>query len=192
MRIEDLRTLYEYHFWAHERMMGSVSSLTPEELTRDLQSSHRSVRDTLVHMMSSEWLYLSRWHGVFPDTMLAPESFPTLDSIEARWASIRRELRTFLGAVQDQHLTTLMIYHNIRGDEVRLPLEVTMQHVVNHGTYHRGQVCTLVRQLGHDPEPTDLFRYFIEERVIEESEGIEPGDELEAPVPNYNAEEDSL
>jgi uncharacterized damage-inducible protein DinB len=170
--IDDIRTLYEYHYWAHERMMTAVQRLTPEELDRDLGASHVSVRGTLVHMMSAEWLYLSRWHGVFPDNMLDAKAFPTLDALEDRWSGIRRELRGFLGRVQKGHLNNLMIYRDTGGEEVKLPLYVNLMHLVNHATYHRGQVANLIRQLGHEPEPTDLFRFYIEEQVLIESENV--------------------
>jgi uncharacterized damage-inducible protein DinB len=102
--IFDIRSAYDYLFWAHERMMRAVVELAPEELTRDLGASHRSVRNTLVHLMSAEWIWLSRWHGISPPSMLDPEAFPTLESLEARWDNIRLEMHRFLGKVRDVDL----------------------------------------------------------------------------------------
>jgi uncharacterized damage-inducible protein DinB len=190
VQIAEVRTLYDYLFWAHERMMIPAARLSSEEFSREMGASYGSVRGTLVHMMSVEWLYLSRWHGVFPDSMLDPEAFPTLEAIEERWSGIRRELRSYLGRVHQQHLNHLLIYRNMRGEEVRLPLYATLLHLINHHTFHRGQVITLVRQLGHEPEESDLYRFYIEERVLEEAEHVEEIADIGSPIPGRDWEEE--
>lgn len=189
VQIADIRGLYEYLFWAHERMMTAVSRLTPEEFTRDMKSSFPSIRDTLVHMMSVEWLSLSRWHGVFPDSMLDPQAFPTIGVLDERWSGIRRELRGYLGRVHKEHLNNLIIYRDLQGEEVRLPLYATMLQLVNHHNYHRGQITTLLRQLGHEPIETGLYLYYIEERVLEEAENVVEAEDFGSPIPDWEREE---
>jgi uncharacterized damage-inducible protein DinB len=189
VQITDIRGLYDYLFWAHERMMISVSRLSPEEFTRDMGSSFPSIRDTLVHMMSIEWLSLSRWHGIFPDSMLDPGAFPAVEALEERWAGIRRELRSYLGRVHNQHINNLAIYRNLQGEEVRLPLYATLLQLVNHHNYHRGQVTTLLRQLGHQPIETGLYRYYLDERTLEEAESVEDVREIGSPIPEWEREE---
>ncbi len=188
MQIGEIRVLFEYLFWAHERVMASVERLSPEEFVRDLGSSHHSVRGTLAHMMGAEWLYLSRWHGVFPDAMLDPDAFPTVQALEERWSGIRRELRSFLGRLREEHLSSVFRYRNLRGEEVSLPFYVTLLHVVNHNTYHRGQVVSLLRMLGQTAEGTDLYRFFLEEQVLADSPHYEKDFELATPA--SGAEED--
>ena len=163
MDIHDIRTQFEYLVWAHERMMQPVGELTPGDLARDLGSSHGSVRDTLVHMMSAEWIWLSRWHGISPAAMMDPTAFATLEAIEERWKSLRHELQRFLGQVRDEDLPTPVTYSNFSGDELTLPLVCTLQHLVNHNTYHRGQVATLLRQMGRQPAATDLNLFYLED-----------------------------
>ena len=190
MQIAEIRTLYDYLFWAHERTMSAVERLSDEDFVRDLGSSHRSVRGTLVHMMSAEWLYLSRWHGVFPDALLDPSAFPTVASIEERWGGIHRELRSFLGRLREENLNSVFRYRNIRGDEISLPMYVTLLHVVNHNTYHRGQLVAQLRILGQQPESTDLYRFFLEEQVLAESDSYESDLESLAPAPAGERGED--
>lgn len=188
MKIAEIRTLYEYLFWAHERTAGVVETLSEEEFVRDLGSSHHSVRGTLVHMMSAEWLYLSRWHGVFPDAMLDPNAFPTLAAVEERWRGIHRELHSFLGRLREENLSSVFRFRNLRGDEVSFPFYVTLLHVVNHNTYHRGQVVTLLRILGRQPEATDLYRFFLEEQALTGSESY--GSDLELTDDTSRADDD--
>jgi len=56
MNAEDFRLLYDYNSWANHRTLATCSQLTEVQFTRDMGSSFRSVRDTLVHVMLVEWL----------------------------------------------------------------------------------------------------------------------------------------
>jgi len=159
----EIRNLFDYMYWAHERMMRPIVDMPTDELTRSLGSSHSSLRDTLVHILSVEWIWLSRWHGISPPALLDPAGFPDLDSIEKRWASLRHELQRFLGQIRDENLNVAIHYRSVRGEDLTLPLVCTLQHLVNHHTYHRGQVATLLRQLGREPVSTDMTLFFFED-----------------------------
>ncbi len=63
MMHEELTVLLDYHYWARDRLLDAVDRLSPDEFRRDLGSSFGSVRDTLVHTMSAEWVWCSRWEG---------------------------------------------------------------------------------------------------------------------------------
>ena len=66
MNKQDVGFLNEYNRWANARMLDAGSKLTAEQFTRDLKSSHRSVRDTLAHVLAAEWIWLERWNGTSP------------------------------------------------------------------------------------------------------------------------------
>ena len=76
MDLRDLQTLLDYHYWARDRVLDAAEKLTPEQFTRDLGSSFKSVRDTLVHTYAAEWAWHSRWHGVSPTSLLPPDRLP--------------------------------------------------------------------------------------------------------------------
>ena len=61
MTKDDIQLLYEYDRWANHRVLQAVSMLSPEQFTRDLGGSLRSVRDTLVRILGGEWGWLSYW-----------------------------------------------------------------------------------------------------------------------------------
>ena len=163
MDSNEVRNLFDYMLWAHERMMRPVLDMPVEDFTRELGSSHSSLRDTLVHIMSVEWIWLSRWHGFSPPALLDPTGFTDLESIEKRWASLRHELQRFLGQIRDENLNVAINYRSVRGEDLSLPLVCSLQHLVNHHTYHRGQVATLLRQLGREPVSTDMTLFFFED-----------------------------
>jgi uncharacterized damage-inducible protein DinB len=120
------------------------------------------VRDTLAHILTAEWLWLRRWLGESPAAGLRPAEFSTVASLRERFARIDDERGRFLGGVPEEGLGRFFSYKDMQGVERRLPLVASLQHVVNHGTYHRGQVTTLLRQLGAQPVSTDLSRFYME------------------------------
>ncbi len=157
---ETVRALYAYNAWANHRVLGATNALSQEQLTRDLRSSFRSVRATLVHIMEVEWLYLERWHGRSPSALAPPERYPDLASIRARWAEIEGNLQPFVAGLAAEDLARLQDYRNTAGQAYSQPLWQMLQHLVNHSTYHRGQVTTLLRQLGAPVRATDFLRYY--------------------------------
>lgn len=159
MDAKDIRKLYAYNSWANARTLASAAVLGPEEFTRHNASSHPSVRDTLVHAMAAELIWLRRWQGDSPKSLLDPSQFPTHESVAARWSEVERDLSAFASGVTDEALARVVAYTNTRGEKWRYPLVHLMQHVVNHSTYHRGQVTTMLRQLGATPAPTDFLLY---------------------------------
>src|ERR1700720_3704269 len=61
MTRDDIQLLYEYDRWANNRVLQAACALSAEQFTRDLGSSFRSVRDTLVHIIGGEWIWLAYW-----------------------------------------------------------------------------------------------------------------------------------
>jgi uncharacterized damage-inducible protein DinB len=157
MNKRDVEYLCEYNRWANARILDAVSKLTPEEFTRDMQSSHRSVRDTLAHLIAAEWIWLERWKGTSPAALLQATDFPTVESLGARAAGVERDYAAFIDGLVDESLDEVISYRNTRGEEWAYPLGRMLQHVMNHSTYHRGQVITLLRQLGASVTPVDLL-----------------------------------
>jgi uncharacterized damage-inducible protein DinB len=163
MNPENVRTLIDYHYWARDRTLEAVHRLTPEQYTRDLGNSFRSIRDTVVHIYSAEWIWLSRWQGDSPTAMLAPEKFPDLASVRTAWRDHEVKMRTFFERLDRDGIGRVIEYKTTDGKTMASVLWQMLQHVVNHASYHRGQVTTMVRQLGAaPPQSTDLITFYRE------------------------------
>lgn len=162
MTRQDLRHLVEFNFWARDRIVDAVRQLDDEQYTRDLRNSFSSVRDTMVHLYSAEWVWLSRWDGTSPTSPIDPSTFPDLDSLMHAWREQEGRFRDYVTAVGDD--TGRMIdYRLMNGTPGRSAFWQMLQHVVNHGSYHRGQITTMLRQLGAAaPKSTDLINYYRE------------------------------
>ena len=166
MNLEDVRALIDFHYWARERMLDAVEPLSAEQFTRDMGGSFSSVRDTLAHIYSAEWIWLSRWHGASPAAMLAPDRFPDLGAIRTAWSEHESEMRAFLDGLDETGIHRRVEFTTLAGQTTSGVLWRLVQHVVNHASYHRGQVTTLLRQLGATPpKSTDLVTFYREQGV---------------------------
>ena len=162
MRVDEIRTLYAFNRWATDRLLTVVQQLNAVEFTRDLRTSHESVRGTLVHTLWAEWVWFRRWVGESPKVIFDANDFPDLDAIESRWHDVDRERQGFIATLTEDRLRSIVAYENARDEHWEYPLVHAMQHVVNHSSYHRGQVVTLLRQLGKTPPATDFLVFFDE------------------------------
>ena len=149
--------LFDYNYWARNRQLEACAPLTQEQFLRPMGSSFSSVRDTLAHLAVGEWLWLERWQGRSPRAMAAPEEFLTLGAIEERWRTVEHGVREYLSSLSEEVLARPLTYANLKGETWTYPLWRTLLHVINHQTYHRGQVTTLLRQLGAEPVPVDFL-----------------------------------
>src|SRR3989304_5305846 len=158
----DLIFLFAYNRWANARTLSAAARLTPDQFTRDLGSSFASVRDTLVHIYGAEWIWLARWKGTSPTTAIVAADIPDVAALAARWRTVEEEQAAFIKDLADADIERMIEYANLKGDRFTNPLGRLMQHLVNHSTYHRGQVTTMLRQLGATPVSTDLVTFLRE------------------------------
>lgn len=167
MTRDDLLLLYEYDRWANNRVLEAASALSAEQFIRDLGGSFRSVRDTLVHIIASEWAWLTYWKATSHssafleelwdrcDTVFRPEAFPDAAAVRMKWAEVEKEQSEFVNSVTEEALRK-----NLPVLAKQLSLAHLMQHLANHSTYHRGQITVMMRQLNAQPVPTD-FAFFL-------------------------------
>ncbi len=162
MTPNEIRTLFSYNRWANHLLLVACEPLSPSAFTHDLGTSHGSVRGTLVHTLWAEWIWLRRWQGTSPKQVFAEDEFPDVAAIAARWAEVDRDREVLLGGLTENRIAGPVGYENLKGQRWEYPLGHMMQHVVNHSSYHRGQVVTLLRQLGLKPPTTDFLVFFDE------------------------------
>ena len=163
MTLADLQTLLDYHYWARDRVLDVAATLTPEQFTRDLGSSFKSVRDTLAHLYSAEWAWYQRWHGTSPTAMLPFDRFPDVASIRTAWADHEANVRAFVNGLDEAGIGKVFEFRLLSGQEASAVFWQMLQHIVNHASYHRGQVTTMLRQLGAQPARSmDMIAFYRE------------------------------
>ncbi len=159
MLLDVIRSLYQYNVWANHRILIAVSKLTAEQFLARAGTSYPSVRDTLVHTMSAEWIWLSRWKGSSPNAMFEAADFPKLQSIQTRWATIEVETQQFIDQLNPLQLGEVVSYVNTRGKKWSYPLWQQMIHQVNHATQHRSEVAAILTHFGCSPGDMDYLVY---------------------------------
>ncbi len=158
MTLKDVEFLFAYNRWANARTLDAVAALAPDAYTRDMGNSFGSVHDTLVHMYAAEWAWLLRWKGTSP-AGLDRSGLSGLAALRARWSELERDQAGFVAGLTDADLERTLDYANTKGERFSNPLGRLIQHQINHSTYHRGQVTTMLRQLGAQAIGTDLVTF---------------------------------
>lgn len=161
MTPEEVQTLYAYNAWANRRALDACAPLSAAQFTQNVVSSFSSVRDTLAHIMLAEWIWLERWLGRSP--AFPPSDLADFASIRTRWQTIDADLNAFVQKLSVADLDRVVEYKNTKGNAFSNSMQQMLQHVVNHSTYHRGQITTMLRQLGATPLTTDLIAFYREQ-----------------------------
>ena len=160
MNHQHLSELLDYHYWAQDRIFDAVATLSPEQFTRDLGNSFPSVRDTLVHIHFGDCAWYARWQKEPMPAPPAADAFPDLDAIRRASKDHEIKIRALLQGLGQDGVDQSMEYTSrIDGKQHSSVFWHMFQHLMNHGTYHRGQVTMMLRQLGAKPVGTDLILF---------------------------------
>src|SRR5215510_7025305 len=104
MKKSDIEELYTFNRWANAQTLIAAGRLNEEQFTRDLASSHASVRDTVAHILAAEWIWVMRWLGTSPKSLLDPKEFPTVEALKLRWAEVERDQADVIRGLSDDSL----------------------------------------------------------------------------------------
>ena len=163
MTFTELQLLLDYHYWARDRLLDAVAPLTLEQLTADRGNSFPSIHATVAHLYGADWIWLARWEGVSPTALPSASEFPDLASVRAAWHDVEARLRAFVDRLGEDGIQRPIEYRGPTGVLQAQLFWQMFQHLVNHGSYHRGQVTTMLRQIGMaPPKPLDLIAFYRE------------------------------
>jgi uncharacterized damage-inducible protein DinB len=166
MVIEIIRNLYQFNVWANNRILNTASQISQEQYFTDTNPSFGSIHNTLVHIMSAQWLWLSRWQGIFPRTHLDPKGYPDFKSLRDRWDEVDGETNQFVFSCTEEALLQNLAYRNSRDEEWAYPLWQQMVHQVNHATQHRSETAMILTEWNFSPGSMD-FLFFVDKELSE-------------------------
>jgi uncharacterized damage-inducible protein DinB len=152
------RQLLLYTLWADRLALEAARAVPPEALTREAGVSFGSLLGTLAHILRSQRRWLARFTG---QALPEPADFPDVETLAAGWSETASQLEFFLASLTEEQLAAQITWEDTEAGAVTRPLWQPVSHMVNHSTYHRGQVVSLLRQLGHQPPKTDLIHFFL-------------------------------
>ena len=160
MNREDLNRLYAYNRWSNEITRECLVKISTEDLGCDLKSSFPSIRTTLEHLVMAEWVWMERIRGNSPTSPFNGEKFADLESLFNKWSQIEKDYKSYISNITDEEILRIVEYKNLAGESFQRCVAHILPHVVNHGTYHRGQIAAFLRQIGAEAKSTDMI-YFI-------------------------------
>jgi len=158
MNADAFRHFYNYHFSENRKTWDSyVTALPYEQFTQNVEYSHGSVRDQLVHLMEAEEMWFSELRGVETPEPFSPADHDDRKSIRARWDGIEQSMRAYLAELRDDMLFARPIKEP--EDDKDLIVWQVLLHVVNHGTDHRAQILRQLNDLGVETKWQDYIFY---------------------------------
>ena len=161
MTLQALLALLDYHYWARDRLLDALEGLTPDQFRQDFGSSFGSIRSTLVHVVSAEWVWCSRWLGESPSRRLDATDLNTVQDVRARWVEEEARIRYVVDQLGPEGVLRVIQYTHFDGEPHSSVFWHMLQHVVNHASFHRGQVTTMLRQLGtRPPQSQDMIAFY--------------------------------
>ncbi len=167
MTVKDLKTFYDYNYWANQKIISVIQQLTPDEFIKDVAGGYGSIRNTLVHILSTEWGWLSRCGGQKRGPSLKADNYPTVDLIISDWKKVEKYILEFLSQLSDTDLTNNVEYPG-KDDVIRsMPVGELLHHSIIHAAHHRGQIAVLLRELGYSPGSFDILFFYAERNGVQ-------------------------
>ena len=160
----DIGSLCQLHLefmkWADDTTFAALSQAPPDQVSQDRGSSFKSLFDTLNHVYLAELVWLRRVQGQRDAKIADLESPADLDALGRAWPELHQTWIDWSRSQSGDDLQKPLIFRNMKGAETQLPHWQLVLHLVNHGSYHRGQVATMLRQAGIKPPGTDLIAFY--------------------------------
>ena len=160
MDADYFRLLYDYSYWARDRLLAATDGLTDEEYAKPNGFTYGSLRGILAHVLSAEAGYAARWRGETVDPPINPETLPGLEALAERWREEEAKNRAYLARLTDADLQTEVVSRRRSGEEVRRPLWLDLAQIANHGTQHRSEAAEALTMIGRSPGDLDLSRFY--------------------------------
>jgi uncharacterized damage-inducible protein DinB len=158
---ETLSLFAHYNVWANKLIIDVMLGLPDELLDKEIASSFSSLRKTVYHTWSAEYIWLQRMQLIEHPTWIEKEFKGSFEEACSEWQKASEGLAAFVDDHEEERLRQVFEYYSIlKKQSFTKPLSTTLLHVFNHATYHRGQLVTMLRQAGAVTIPgTDLVNF---------------------------------
>ena len=158
----ELFALYDYNEWANGRVIQALRALPAVDYVREMGGGWPSVRATFVHLAGATDAWAERFSGRNVLELPKESALPGLEDAVALLRSAEEKHRSHLKTLTREKLDRPFSWKNLSGEVKTAPFWIVVRHVVNHQTYHRGQISSMLRRLGAAPPATDMVRWGIE------------------------------
>jgi uncharacterized damage-inducible protein DinB len=147
---------FAYHSWANKQLIEHFRKLPKEIINKEVNSVFPSISQTFAHMYAVDELWFLRINGKSVNA-IESKQFATIQEMDDAFTYLHNEMLNFLNLKDD--LEQPVIYTNTKGQRFSNSIREIIYHIVNHGTYHRGNISAMIRQLGYQGVSTDYIYY---------------------------------
>lgn len=152
--------LLEYNIWANRRILSQVKYIALEETLRDACDCRVSMQHALLHLLKADWIWFDLWKGeAIREYPKQWDRFSVMD-IERVWPAMQDSLLAELRSIFPSKANDDVVFSN--GDEVVHVVKFfeSINLVIVHGSYYRGQIDKMIDIIGLEPAKTQLFDYY--------------------------------
>ena len=147
MTPEAIRKVYDYTYWAFERVWNCICQLTDDQFTQELGYSSGSIRNHVIHMISSHHRWVNRLKRDALTPHLNFEDFPTQNAVKAKWDEAKAEFLDYIYLLDQAQLDEVVRYEIAsRGVVSNSQRWEVLLHLANHATDHRAQILVMLHQ----------------------------------------------
>ena len=156
MDLDSIKTLYDYNYWARDRILGASEGMTDEEYRKPTGFTYDGLHSILAHALAAEDVWATRFRGEELRGLFPESEVDTLAKLKQRWSLEEARMREYLDGLTEARLEEDLVFRQRDGSERSTPLWLLLIHVVNHGTQHRSEAAEALTMIGRSPESLDL------------------------------------
>lgn len=161
-----LLTYCKYNLWANQTLINYIQSIEQDIIDTPLESSFPDLRKTIYHIWDAQVIWLSRLQGASPLTWPSMEYGEGFSGFDLYFLRQCEDFIQFISTRSESFFESVSYYKTINGTEQQTRNGEIVLHSMNHSTYHRGQIITMLHNLGfHTLPATD---YIVFNRLIED------------------------
>ena len=156
--MKELLTQYAtYHLWANKQLFDTILKLSTEQQQQEIVSSFQGIHATLLHMWDAEYIWWQRLK--LQENIERPSSLRTYTTEELIQNILLQseQWKSWVQQANEAQLNFVFAYQNTKREQFKDKVSQMLLHLFNHGTYHRGQLVTLLRQVGVTKLPSTDF-----------------------------------
>ena len=168
MKQNEIKKIFDYNFWAFERIWECISQISDEQFVQEIDYSTGSIRNIIVHVMSGNRVWMSVLKGIEFPPRLKFDDFDTLSKTKAKWDELKLEFLDHLNSIEQEQLDEAINWELFsQGLKSTNPRWEILFHLANHGTDHRAQILAVLNYHFHVKTVEQDMLYYLAEHKLE-------------------------
>ncbi len=157
MKTDYYQMMADYNQWMNRKIYAVCEQIPDAQRKEDRGAFFKSIHGTLNHLLYGDLAWLGRFQDHPIPTVIGPNLYEEFDELQIRREALDQQIIDWTQTLSETWLAQPFRYtSNVDRITRELPTWILVTHMFNHQTHHRGQLTTLLTQMGHDPGVTDI------------------------------------